>query len=76
MAKIRSKKGTTYELSRIRRRWDKTYYAQVIITGASGMPFPTVYLYFDENRKLSDYAGVTSVPLGVIKVAEKAGFII
>ena len=72
--KIQSKKGTVYELSRVRRKWDKTFCAQVTITGASGMPFPTVYLYFDEHKKLCDYAGATNVPLGAIKVAQKAGF--
>lgn len=71
---IRSKKGTTYELSRVRRKWDKTFYARVSITGVSGMAFPTVFLYFDENKNLIDHAGATHVPLGALKVAQKAGF--
>ncbi len=71
---IRSKKGTIYKISRIRRRHDKTFSAQVIITGSSGMVHPTIDMYFDENKHLVDYAGISSLPFGAKKVVEKAGF--
>jgi len=73
---ITSKKGTTYQISNIRQRFDKTFSANAEVVGVSGMKLPDIFLYFDEQKNLIDYGGIPRLPEGVLRVTKKAGFIV